>query len=79
MPDEHSDLERLLSEHGLGAPPEGLLQGLGPILKPGGCDMVRRKIEWETPEAPEHPVLRLSEEEERMGLDLSQHNERGYA
>jgi ammonium transporter, Amt family len=23
--------------------------------------------------------LRLSEEEERMGLDLSQHNERGYA
>jgi ammonia channel protein AmtB len=23
--------------------------------------------------------LRVSEEEERMGLDLSQHNERGYA
>jgi Amt family ammonium transporter len=23
--------------------------------------------------------LRLTEEEERMGLDLSQHNERGYA
>jgi len=23
--------------------------------------------------------LRVSEEEERMGLDLSQHNEKGYA
>jgi Amt family ammonium transporter len=23
--------------------------------------------------------LRVSEEEERMGLDLTQHNERGYA
>jgi Amt family ammonium transporter len=23
--------------------------------------------------------LRISEEEERMGLDLSQHNEKGYA
>jgi len=62
LPDEHSDLERLLSEHGLGAPPEDLLQGLGPILKPGGCDMVRRKIEGGAAAAPALPGLRLSEE-----------------